>query len=181
MARPPWNLLMKPILPVAACLIGVSLSACAAEVRRTGEDASAAPSAACDRDGSMVTIKACAQADLEREQARMRRYLEAATPRARQRDEDSVKFGPRSRQAAYLVESQRAWQAYADSRCAGVLEETSGGTMGGLGYAWCMTEMTRQRAHDVWSDHLTYADSTPPVLPEPVRTIAEDRVAAGLD
>jgi uncharacterized protein YecT (DUF1311 family) len=135
----------------------------------------------CDRDGSMYEMKACAGDDLEREQERMRRYMEAAEARARDLDEASVRYGPQTRQAAWLSESQEAWRGYADSRCHGVLEATSGGTMGGLGYAWCMTDVTRRRTHDIWEDYLTYADSTPPILPEPVRTIAEERVAAGLD
>jgi len=135
----------------------------------------------CVRDGSNPEIKVCAGADMERETARMQRYIEAATARAREGDAVSVRYGPRSRQEAYLSESQAAWAAYTEVRCAGVFEETSGGTMGGLGYMWCVTTMTRQRTHDIWDDYLTYWDSTPPVLPEPVRTVAEDRIAAGLD
>lgn len=134
----------------------------------------------CVRDGSNPEIKVCAGDDLEREEARMQQYFEVAAARANERDEGSVEYGPRTRQAAWLSESQEAWKAYADVRCAGVRETTSGGTMGGLGYTWCMTDMTRQRTHDIWADYLTYWDSTPPVLPEPVRTIGEDREAAGL-
>lgn len=130
----------------------------------------------------MYEIKVCAGDDLEREQARMRRYLEAAAVRALENDEASVKYGPRTRKAALLSESQQAWQAYVDSRCAVWLPDGSGGTMGGLFYASCVTQATRQRTHDIWGDYLTYmADSTPPVLPEPVRTIGEDREAAGLN
>ena len=129
----------------------------------------------------MPEIKGCAQNDLTQEQVRMKRYLDAAMVRAHARDEESVRYGPRSRQAAYLTESQAAWEAYVESRCDGVREDTAGGTMGGLGYAWCVTSTTRQRTHDIWADYLTYADATPPVLPEPVRTVGEDRAAAGLN
>ena len=136
---------------------------------------------ACDRDGSMYEMKACAADDLEREQTRMRQYIEVAEGRARRLDEGSLRYGPQTRRAAWLSESQEAWQAYADARCQGVFEATSGGTMGGLGYAWCLIDLARRRTHDIWSDYLTYSDSTPPILPEPVRTVAEDRVDAGLD
>ena len=125
---------------------------------------------ACDRDGSMYEMKACAADDLEREQTRMRQYIEVAEGRARRLDEGSLRYGPQTRRAAWLSESQEAWQAYADARCQGV-----------FGYAWCLIDLARRRTHDIWSDYLTYSDSTPPILPEPVRTVAEDRVDAGLD
>lgn len=172
---------MTLVPPLAASLLCLALAACSPEREASAVETAAPLSESCDRSGSMPEMKGCAQNDLTREQARMKRYLDAAMVRARGRDEGSIEYGPRSRQAAYLSESQKAWEAYAASRCAGVREETSGGTMGGLGYAWCMTTTTRQRTHDVWSDYLTYADTTPPVLPEPVQTIGEERSAAGLN
>lgn len=108
----------------------------------------------------------------------MQRYIDAAMVRARKDDESSVEYGPRSRQAAYLEESQRAWEGYVKSRCDGVFEATNGGTMGGLGYMGCMASTTRQRTHDIWDDYLTYWDSTPPVLPEPLLTVAEEEIQA---
>jgi uncharacterized protein YecT (DUF1311 family) len=122
----------------------------------------------CVRDGSNPEIKMCAADDWGSETARMNRYIEAARKRAVESDADSIKYGPQERQAIYLTESQQAWTAYAERRCEGVHEATSGGTMGSLGFMFCMIETTRQRTHDIWSDYLTYWDSTPPALPEPV-------------
>ncbi|HZW16212.1 MAG TPA: lysozyme inhibitor LprI family protein [Brevundimonas sp.] len=132
----------------------------------------------CVRDGSMPEIKMCAAEDMVAETERMERYLEAARIRASELDEHSVEYGPRTRQAAWLSESQQAWETYAERRCDGVKEATSGGTMGSLGWMGCITEATRQRTHDIWSDYLTYWDTTPPVLPEPVLTVAEERTRA---
>lgn len=121
----------------------------------------------------MPEIKACAADDLASEQARMQRYFAAAMKRARENDEDSVKYGPRTRQTVWLSKSQRDWQAYADSRCAVWLPDGSGGTMGGLFHATCLTQAIRQRTHDIWGDYLTFmSDTTPPVLPEPASPAA---------
>lgn len=172
---------MKILPPLVACLLCVSVSACGPGEQAAAQDA-APPPLACDRDGSMPEIKACAGGDLGREQARMQRYLDAALVRARENDEESAANGWRARQTALLSESQRAWQAYVDSRCAVWAPDGSGGTTGALFHNACLTHATRQRTHDIWSDYLTYmSDSTPPVLPEPVRTIGEDRAAAGLN
>jgi uncharacterized protein YecT (DUF1311 family) len=132
----------------------------------------------CVRDGSMPEIKMCAAEDMAAETERMQRYLEAARTRANTADEASVEYGPRTRQAAWLSESQQAWEVYAERRCEGVHEATSGGTIGSLGWMGCMIEATRQRTHDIWSDYLTYWDTTPPVLPEPVLTVRGEEARA---
>ena len=124
-------------------------------------------------------MNACAAEDLSSEEARMRRYFEAAMTRAREGDAQSGEFGEeRTHQAAWLDASQRSWQAYADIRCEGVLDQWKGGTIRTLMVAGCRIEATRQRTHDIWADHLTYADSTPPVLPEPVLSGSHDEGAA---
>ena len=81
-------------------------------------------------------------------------------------------------QAAWLDASQRSWEAYADIRCDGVFDQWKGGTIRTIMTVGCRIEATRQRTHDIWADHLTYADSTPPVLPEPVLTVFEEQEAA---
>ncbi|MES2834394.1 MAG: lysozyme inhibitor LprI family protein [Pseudomonadota bacterium] len=166
---------MKSHIVLAAVLLSIGVVACEPNSKEAAPPESPFT---CVRDGSMPEIKTCARDDMAKEEARMQRYFEAAMSRARAGDEGSVKYGPRTRQAAYLVESHQAWKAYAGVRCAGVREETSGGTMGGLGYMWCMTTAARQRTHDIWSDYLTYADSTPPVLPEPLVTVIEEELKA---
>lgn len=133
----------------------------------------------CVRDGDTLQMNACATEDLSAEDARMQRYLEAAMTRAREGDAGSGEFGgARTNQAAWLAASQRSWAAYADIRCEGVFDQWKGGTIRTFMVVDCKIEAARQRAHDIWADHLTYADSTPPVLPEPVLTVFEEQRAA---
>lgn len=125
----------------------------------------------CDRDGSTPQINACFSDDLALEQARMQRYLEAAVVRAEASDNPEESFGEATQSSAYLQASQAAWMAYADIRCTGVLDQWKGGTIRTIMYLGCMIAATRARTHDIWSDYLTYADSTPPEMPEPVTPV----------
>lgn len=136
---------------------------------------------ACDAAGNTLELNACGALDLDREQARMEQYLQAALVRARESDTAESSYEAATQSRAYLETSQAAWMAYADIRCRGVLDQWKGGTIRTLMWQGCRIEATRQRTHDIWADYLTYSDSTPPVLPEPVRTIGEDQMAAGVD
>lgn len=133
----------------------------------------------CVRDGNTLQLNACVAEDLSGEEARLRRYFEAAMTRAIEGDAQSGQFGEeRTHQAAWLDASQRSWEAYAGIRCGGVFDQWKGGTIRTIMITGCRIEATRQRTHDIWTDHLTYADSTPPVLPEPVLTVFEEQETA---
>lgn len=133
----------------------------------------------CVRDGNTVQMNACAAEDLSVEEARMQRYFQAAMSRAIEGDAESGEFGgERTHQSAWLDASQRSWEAYADIRCSGVFDQWKGGTIRTVMVVGCRIEATRQRTHDIWTDHLTFADSSPPVLPEPVLTVLGERDAA---
>jgi uncharacterized protein YecT (DUF1311 family) len=140
------------------------------------QDAGQAPSAAaapnqpfrCIRDGNTSEMNVCLAEDLAREEARMHRYLTAAEQRARAADERPRAFGGPSAQRGYLAASQAAWTAYAGIVCEGVDDSWKDGSIHTAMYLGCMIEMTHERTRVIWRDHLTYMDSTPPVLPEPV-------------
>lgn len=133
----------------------------------------------CDRAGNTIELNACGALDLERERARMQRYLEAAYSRAHDSDTSDSLYGEPTQSTAYLQSAQAAWVAYADIRCLGLYDQWKGGTIRTLMALGCRIEATRQRTHDIWADYLTYPDSTPPVLPEPVLSVAEEADAAG--
>jgi uncharacterized protein YecT (DUF1311 family) len=114
-------------------------------------------------------INACAAQRLEAETARMETYLSAARRRAVTQDEETAA----SSQRAYLDNAQSAWTAYADIVCDGVYDNWSGGTIRTVMALECRIQMTRERTHVIWRDFLTYADSTPPVLPEPTAPVAQ--------
>lgn len=121
----------------------------------------------CDRAANTQEINACVAQELAREEARMNRYLQAAQSRlyddlAAAAPGGEPGFGP-----AWLDASQSAWVAYADIRCRGVFDQWKDGTIRTVMALGCRIEATRQRTHDIWTDHLTFGDSTPPILPEP--------------
>lgn len=133
---------------------------------------------ACVRDGTTIEMNACAFQDLERETARMDRYLAAARLRAAEGDAESATYGEPTQRQAFLEKSQAAWLAYSTVVCDGVYDQWKDGTIRTVLYLGCRIDMTRQRTHLVWSDYLTFRDSTPPVLPEPVLSVAEEADAA---
>ena len=122
----------------------------------------------CSKAMTTPEVNACQLLDRQRETARMERYLSAARTRARALDEASESDRQRSHLEVYLQTSQKAWEAYAAIVCDGVYDQWKGGTVRHAMYLGCQTEMTRERTRVIWRDYLTYADSTPPVLPEPV-------------
>lgn len=126
----------------------------------------------CSKAMTTPEIDACAGLDLQRETARMERYLEAASARARELDA-VADVRDRSHQQVYLQNAQTAWTAYAAIVCDGVYDQWKGGTIRNAMYLDCKVEMTQERTRAIWRDYLTYADSTPPVLPEPVGNSSE--------
>ena len=122
----------------------------------------------CERAANTLQINACAAQDLAREEARMNRYLAAARMRLNDNQNAATSGGEASFGPAWLDASQSAWTAYADIRCRGVYDRWKGGTIRTVMALDCRIEATRQRTHDIWTDYLTFADSTPPILPEPI-------------
>ena len=98
----------------------------------------------------------------------MNQYLAAAQWRALDMDSGSDDWsGLGTQQTAYLDASQHAWVAYAEITCRGAWDAFSGGTIRTVIYLGCKSDLTRERTHRIWQDHLTYLDNTPPELPEP--------------
>jgi len=126
----------------------------------------------CSKAMTTPEINACGQLDLQRETARMERYLTAANARARALD-DVADVPDRSHQQVYLQNAQKAWEAYEAIVCDGVYDDWKGGTIRTVMYLGCKVEMTRERTRVIWRDYLTYADSTPPILPEPVEPASD--------
>ena len=108
----------------------------------------------------------------------MRRYLALALERAAATDAGSGQYGDPTRQVELLTSAQAAWADYAEFRCQGEWDEVKGGTIRTIVLVGCRIDATRQRTHDIWADHLTYWDTTPPLLPEPVLTVFEEQGAA---
>jgi len=134
----------------------------------------AAP-ADCSKAATTPEINACAAQDLAAETERMETYLTAARRQASVIDQSAADGDPALSQRAYLDNAQTAWSAYADIVCDGVYDQWSGGTIRTVMSLGCRTRMTRERTHVIWRDFLTYADSTPPILPEPIEPAPHTR------
>ena len=103
----------------------------------------------------------------------MERYLHTARERARTMDEAPRSFGGPSAQRGYLASSQAAWIAYARIVCEGVDDRFKDGSIHMAMFLGCMIEMTHDRTRVIWRNHLTYMDTTPPILPEPTTQATE--------
>ncbi|WP_426022953.1 lysozyme inhibitor LprI family protein [Brevundimonas sp. PWP3-1b1] len=128
----------------------------------------------CAKAQDTLAINACASRDLSREVERMDHYLVAARRNADAADQGAGKATVSLSQRAYLDQAQAAWTAYADLVCKGVYDKWNGGSIRNVAALRCRIDMTRERTHVVWRDYLTYADSTPPELPEPIRPASEE-------
>lgn len=106
-----------------------------------------------------VEAERCVAADLASADADLNRYYAAAVARlTRER---------RTTALAKLRASERAWIAYREAECDAVWEYWKGGTVRGTFSAECGLRLTRARTMAIWTDWLTYVDSSPPLLPRP--------------
>jgi len=111
----------------------------------------------CDNALNTIEINQCALVELELAQAELTQYLETSFEHNASDPElvESIKI------------SQKDWQAYMLSHCNAVYTQWRDGSIRGVMSLSCKTKLTKQRTHEIWSNFLTYMDSTPPVLPEP--------------
>ncbi|MFZ6731593.1 lysozyme inhibitor LprI family protein [Undibacterium sp. Ji42W] len=66
-----------------------------------------------------------------------------------------------------LDTAQKAWEQYRAAHCGDVYTFWVQGSIRLRQSAQCQLDLTQSRTHDVWKAYLTFADSTPPVLPQP--------------
>jgi uncharacterized protein YecT (DUF1311 family) len=111
-----------------------------------------------------IEINDCMSATLTKAQSDLDRYLAAARKRLKSEAADDAGSAAA---LADLDRVQAAWVAYSKSDCDAVYDAWSAGTIRTAMALTCEIDLTRQRTHTVWSEWLTYMDSTPPILPEP--------------
>jgi uncharacterized protein YecT (DUF1311 family) len=111
----------------------------------------------------------CFSARSDKADAVLARYVAAARKRLKaeiagaQPDDASAAKALRGFETA-----EHAWAAYRDAECGAVYDYWSGGTIRGTEQLSCQIGLTRLHTRTVWRLWLTYMDSTPPLLPEPV-------------
>lgn len=112
----------------------------------------------CEKAYSTYEMEFCAAQEREVAIKKMRRYLIASYSQ----------YNDNSETVEAIKGSQQAWETYKKYNCDAVYTSWTTGSIRGLMSINCSTRLTRQRTHELWLNYLTYMDSTPPVLPEPL-------------
>lgn len=108
-------------------------------------------------DGTTIEMNECMSEILARSTQRKDQYLAAALAR----HEDSPDL------AKMIRQSDAAAEAYRKQECDALYEDNKEGTIRNYVYLSCAIALVDERTRTIWQNWLTYADSTPPVLPEP--------------
>ena len=115
---------------------------------------------------STPEINACLGQQLDAANSDLGRYVTAA----RRRLKSEAQGGDGHAAAMALADfdrAEQAWTAYLKAECGAVYDYWSDGTIRTSMELTCEIDLTRRHTHTVWSEWLTYMDSTPPILPEP--------------
>ena len=116
-----------------------------------------ATSVNCDKAFNTLEINYCAKVELDNAEAEMQRYL----------DKSIAQYTADTNVVESINIAQSAWQSYSKSQCDSVFTMFRDGSMRVVMTLSCRTKLTQQRTHELWSQYLTYMDSSEPVLPEP--------------
>lgn len=119
--------------------------------------AAMATSVDCDKALNTIEINYCAKVKLDNAEAEMERYL----------DKSIAQYTTNTNVVESINIAQSAWQSYSKSQCDSVFTLFRDGSMRVVMTLSCRTKLTQQRTHELWSQYLTYMDSSEPVLPEP--------------
>lgn len=104
-------------------------------------------------------VEECLAGDLAAADADLNRYYTAAVRRLTGEAQPAA--------LAKLRASERAWIQHRDAECAAVRDYWQGGSIRGTLATECRIRLTKTRTAVIWRNWLTYADSTPPLLPKP--------------
>ncbi|OEF27470.1 lysozyme inhibitor LprI family protein [Vibrio rumoiensis] len=111
----------------------------------------------CEQAYTTMDMNTCSAMELKAAQTEMSRYLEASLNQ--QADDPEV--------VESIKTAQKDWHNYYTSHCHSVYEKWREGTIRGVMFTSCKTELTKQRTHELWKNFLTFMDDSEPVLPEP--------------
>ncbi|WP_137297824.1 lysozyme inhibitor LprI family protein [Psychromonas sp. SP041] len=111
----------------------------------------------CNNMISTLDINYCAGVELSKAELEMTAYL----AKSKERNSDDKEL------IAAIDNAQQAWGVYIEAHCSSIYTMWRDGSIRGVMSLNCKTKLTKQRTHEIWSNFLTYMDSTPPVLPEP--------------
>lgn len=126
------------------------------------------PARAADKCPGLTTpeIVACQKQGLDKAQKELERYSAAAEGRIRQSADPEHAL-------ADFHAAQQYWKQYQKAECNAAYAAWSDGTIRSSMALACMLRLTHSRTMDIWQMWLTYPDSMPPTLPNPVFTNEE--------
>ncbi len=132
--------------------------------------------AGCTQALTTLEMNDCHAEDLRLETERMGAYLAASVAQVRLEAEESGEgVDAVEGLVAEIEASQTLWSAYTDQACMAVYTRWQGGTIRVLMALGCKITLTRERTHHLWTEYLSLPDETPALVPEPVKTVAEER------
>ena len=119
-------------------------------------------------DGNTQEMTACLAEHLAKHEGELARYVSAARDRLEREAAEAPTHQGGARTALRAFDAaEAAWSKYRDAECGAVHAYWSDGTIPNLKALTCRITLTRAHTHTVWSEWLTYPDSTAPILPEP--------------
>lgn len=141
----------------------IAVLAAAASLAAAPPAEPAGPAPKCPGE-STIEINDCQSAVLAKAEGELKRYLAEARKRLQSEAADDAGA---AKALAQIDKAQAAWMAYREAECGALYDYWSSGTIRNTIALTCEIDLTRARTHTVWSEYLTYMDSTPPILPEP--------------
>lgn len=111
----------------------------------------------CSDAVNTIDMNECLSSNFAVARTEMNNYLQASL--------DRYDYDPESVQS--INAAQKDWETYRTSNCDSVHTIWRRGTVRDAKAISCGIRLTQQRTHELWENYLTFADSTPPVLPEP--------------
>lgn len=135
----------------------------------------------CSKSGrNDMEMRVCFGWYLEREEARMARYLSAALNRTGLRRVEAADRAVArgevvvpTQESTFIAASAAVFTAYRDLWCQGVYEAFGPGSARSMAETDCKFQMTHERTRMIWRDYL-YDPFEAPVLPEPVAAAWKD-------
>jgi uncharacterized protein len=117
---------------------------------------------------STPEVDACEEEYAHRADKELARYLAVARKRIVDEAVDELNSQTSKTTLAAFDASEQAWELYRKAECNAVYDHWIEGTIRGFMYGACMQSVTKSRTEQIWSEWLTFMDSTPPLLPKPV-------------
>lgn len=113
----------------------------------------------CAQAVTTYDTEVCSRKEAAAAEVMLDKYLAAA--RERYQGAESV--------LTALEQAQQSWLIYRQDHCLATYALWEGGSIRGIMMNHCLRQQTLQRTWQVWSTYLTFMDSTPPLLPEPLQ------------